>query len=265
MRTAFLFLALVSLLTRISHTRSTATGCGPFLLRSGPNCPWAVCIHTALRKIRPAPRKSRSSRRLVTKGCEKCGLSACSEPTSPRMQEMAPTESKTAEATPELTVDDLARALQIAWYEVTLPRTAEDHWQVGPVLEFGDGRKPVTPGSASPFLGGSTVKLIARATGEKLKVSVLGGKTTSLIFLPTGVAEHNSIRAGKSDTKSSCSKSAPVRMAWTRHLPFRMTNTVCACESSRSSSRPGVATSEDDADDVYGCRVSYQASDACIS
>ena len=69
------------------------------------------------------------------------------------MQEMAPTESKTAEATPELTVDDLARALQIAWYEVTLPRTAEDHWQVGPVLEFGDGRKPVTPGSASPFLG----------------------------------------------------------------------------------------------------------------
>lgn len=114
-------------------------------------------------------------------------LSACSEPTSPRMQEMAPTESKTAEATPELTVDDLARALQIVWYEVTLPGTAEDHWQVGPVLEFGDGRKPVTPGSASPFLGGSTVKLIARTTGEKLKVSVLGGGTTTnhLIDLPS--------------------------------------------------------------------------------
>jgi hypothetical protein len=37
-------------LARISHTRSTATGCGPLLLRSGPNCPWAGWAHPARRE-----------------------------------------------------------------------------------------------------------------------------------------------------------------------------------------------------------------------
>jgi hypothetical protein len=101
-------------LTRISHTRSTATGCGQPLLRSGPNCPWAGCSHPvrreppfgksgphvdALGTLRATLRvvclrlpslrsvdlrfasirfgcKSRSSRRLVTKGYEKCSLSS---------------------------------------------------------------------------------------------------------------------------------------------------------------------------------------------
>lgn len=114
-------------------------------------------------------------------------LSACSEPTSPSLQETDLTNPNEAKVTPELTVDDLARALQIVWYEVTLPGTVEDHWKVGPVLEFGDGRKPITAGGASPFSGGSTVKLIARTTGEKLKVSVLGGGNTTnqLINLPS--------------------------------------------------------------------------------
>jgi len=61
-------------LAHISHALSTATCCGQPLLRSGPNCPWAVCSHAALRKIRSAPRRSMFSQRLVTNGHEKCGL-----------------------------------------------------------------------------------------------------------------------------------------------------------------------------------------------
>jgi RNA polymerase sigma factor (sigma-70 family) len=64
-------------LTRNSHTLSTATCCGHPVLRSGPNCPWAVSPHTALRKIRSAPHKGSSSLCLVTKGYEKCGLTPC--------------------------------------------------------------------------------------------------------------------------------------------------------------------------------------------
>jgi len=61
-------------LTRISHTASAATCCGPPPLRSGPNFPWTVCSHTARREIRSAPCGHGSSLRLATKRYEKSGL-----------------------------------------------------------------------------------------------------------------------------------------------------------------------------------------------
>ncbi len=61
-------------LARLSHTPSAATGCGPSPLRSGPDFPWTVCSHTARREIQAAPCGDGSSRRLATKGYEKCGL-----------------------------------------------------------------------------------------------------------------------------------------------------------------------------------------------
>jgi len=63
-------------LTRISHTASAATCCGPPPLRSGPNFPWTVCSHTARREIQSAPCGHGSSLRLATKRYEKSGLKA---------------------------------------------------------------------------------------------------------------------------------------------------------------------------------------------
>jgi hypothetical protein len=63
-----------NVLTRISHTASAATCCGPPPLRSGPNFPWTVCSHTARREIRSAPCGHGSSLRLATKRYEKSGL-----------------------------------------------------------------------------------------------------------------------------------------------------------------------------------------------
>ena len=93
------------------------------------------------------------------------------------------TQSLTRTAFLFLALVSLLSALQIVWYEVTLPGGPQEQWKVGPILEFGDGRKPTTVGNASPFSGGSTVKLIAQTAGEKLKVSVLGGGNTTNHFI----------------------------------------------------------------------------------
>ena len=61
-------------LARISHTPSGAICCGSPSLRSGPDFPWTVGSHTARREIRTSPRGDASSRRLATKGYEKCGI-----------------------------------------------------------------------------------------------------------------------------------------------------------------------------------------------
>ena len=51
-------------LNRISHTRSTATACGPLPFRSGPNFPWTGCFHTVQRE----PPGGKSGLRLTRAG-----------------------------------------------------------------------------------------------------------------------------------------------------------------------------------------------------
>lgn len=101
-------------------------------------------------------------------------LGGCSE-TPPA----APLESQTEETpAPDpvatLSAGELARALRMVWYEVTLPGSPGDQWEIGPALEYGDGRKAYTPGSTSPVSGGTVVKLLAWPEGERMRVSLLG-------------------------------------------------------------------------------------------
>ncbi|MEM6279663.1 MAG: hypothetical protein AAF733_09300 [Verrucomicrobiota bacterium] len=82
---------------------------------------------------------------------------------------------------PRLTADDLARVLDLVWCEVVLPGEEEEEWAIGPVLEFGDGRKPYRAGSfsSSSIRGGTVVRMYALPEGEKLKVVVVGGGSSS--------------------------------------------------------------------------------------
>lgn len=115
-------------------------------------------------------------------------LMGCSEtpPASPVVEDVAETPAPDPEAT--LSAAELAQALRITWYEVTLPGSAEDSWEVGPAIEFGDGRKCNQGGSTSPIPGGSVLKLFAQTEGDRMKVSIVGPtfSTSSQIDLPAG-------------------------------------------------------------------------------
>lgn len=115
-------------------------------------------------------------------------LMGCSEtpPTAPPESDVAETPAPDPEAT--LSAGELAQALRIVWYEVTLPGSPEDSWKVGPALEYGDGRKPDQGGSTSPVPGGSVLKLFAQTEGDHMKVSIVGPtfSTSSRIDLPAG-------------------------------------------------------------------------------
>ncbi|MBL9156054.1 MAG: hypothetical protein JNJ70_01185 [Verrucomicrobiales bacterium] len=115
-------------------------------------------------------------------------LAGCSEtpPAAPLESESGQTPAADPVAT--LSAEELARSLRIVWYEVTLPGSPEDQWEVGPVIEFGDGTDAKKAGSTSPIPGGTVVKLFARPEGDRLSVSVLGPtfSTQSQMDLPAG-------------------------------------------------------------------------------
>jgi len=102
-------------------------------------------------------------------------LAGCSEAPPPALtQESQIKETLAPDPVATLSAGELARALRIVWYEVTLPGSPEDQWKVGPSIEYGDGRKPYAPGSTSPVPGGTLVKLFAQPEGDRMKVTVLG-------------------------------------------------------------------------------------------
>jgi hypothetical protein len=101
-------------------------------------------------------------------------LAGCSETPPPPPQESQIEETPAPDPVATLSAEELARALRIVWYEVTLPGSVEDQWGVGPALEYGDGRKPYAPGSTSPVPGGTVLKLFARTEGDRMQVSLVG-------------------------------------------------------------------------------------------
>lgn len=77
---------------------------------------------------------------------------------------------------PELTVEELTSALNVKWAQYTLPGDEDDVWAVGAVLEYGDGRKARKTGMASPFRGGTDVKVVLWRDGETLNCSIISRK-----------------------------------------------------------------------------------------
>lgn len=79
----------------------------------------------------------------------------------------------------ELTTGEISRALGMVWCEYTLPGPESEGWAIGPVLEFGGGKRARNGGRVSPISGGSRVKMFAIPEDEKIKVVILSGGTSS--------------------------------------------------------------------------------------
>lgn len=60
-----------------------------------------------------------------------------------------------------------------------MPGSQGDRWSVGPVLEYGDGRRTGTSGAISPIPGGTVAKLLAWTEGDHIKMSLLGASFSS--------------------------------------------------------------------------------------
>jgi hypothetical protein len=115
-------------------------------------------------------------------------LMGCSEKPPAAPLESASGQTSAPDPVATLSAEELAHALRIVWYEVTLPGSPEDQWKVGPVIEFGDGTDAKKSGSTSPIPGGTVVKVIARPEGDRLVVSILGPTflTQGQMDLPAG-------------------------------------------------------------------------------